>query len=176
MIGIYPDYIARLESGERRISDLWADAISRALGVPPEAVTDPKADVKAIAESAVRPPDRAPVLCPIAARFAIMALVAKLGGLRRAELLDEDNIADAVQNLVTYVDDRAPDIDGAAKDKVRANRLLRGLQISALAILQYHEAELPPNFQEDMETALQGAVSLLEAFSQVDETVHVPGI
>lgn len=176
LIGIYPDYIARLESGNRPLSDVWIDAIAKALGVPPEAVTDPGADIKSIAANAIRPPERPPVLCPIAARYAILSLVAKLGGLSRAEMLDEDGIADAVQNLVAYVDDQTPNLPGDQKDEIRANRLLRGLQISALTILQYHEAELPPSSQDDMEIALQGAVSLLEAFSKIDETAHVPGI
>lgn len=176
LIGIYPDYIARLESGARPLSDIWIDAVAKALGVPPEAVTDPDVDIKAVAANARRPPEHPPVLCPIGARYAILALVAKLGGLRRAESLDEDDIADAVQNLVAYVDDQTPDLPGEKKDEIKANRLLRGLQISALTILQYHEAEPPPNFQEEMETALQGAMSLLEAFSRIDETAHVPGI
>lgn len=176
LIGIYPDYIPRLENGDRTLSPLWIDAITKALGVPEDVITDPAADIDAVARRLGRPKGRQPVLCPIAARYAILALVAKLGGLKRAEDLDEDRLADAVQNLVAYVDDSTPNLPGENRADVRPNRLLKGLQIVALTILQYHEAELQPDFHQALETAAQGAASLLEAFSSVDETVRLPGI
>ncbi|WDI32970.1 helix-turn-helix transcriptional regulator [Hyphococcus flavus] len=176
LIGIYPEYISRLESQDRPIGELWAEAITKALGVPAYALTDSEVDIAAIAARAKPRVERPPVLCPIAARYAIMALVAKMGGLWRAEAIEEDDIADAVQNLVAYVDDETPNLPGEKAGEVRASRLLRGLQISALTILQYHEADLTPDFQNQLEIAVLGAVQLLEAFSSVDETVQLPGI
>ncbi len=176
LIGIYPDYVARLESGERALSEIWIDTVTKALGVPPEMVTDPSVKIDAAALRARRPDGPPPVLCPIAARYGVLALVAKMGGLRRAEALDEDRIADAVQNLVAYVDNRSPNLPGDQSADLRANRLLKGLQITALTILQSYEAELHPNFHRELEIAARGVASLLEAFSAVDENAQLPGI
>ncbi|WP_425410689.1 helix-turn-helix domain-containing protein [Hyphococcus sp.] len=176
LIGVYPDYVSRLESGERPLTDLWIDAIAKALDVPRAMITDPDAKIDAKACHAHRPTITAPVLCPIAARYGVLALVAKMGGLRRAEALDEDKLADAVQNLVAYVDDRTPGLPGEHKEDVRANRLLKGLQITALTILQSCEADLPEDFHRQLEIAARGAHALLEAFSNVDETAQLPGI
>ena len=72
-------------------------------------------------------------------------------------------IADAVQSLVSYV----------GREPVRggANRLSQGLQITALTILQSCFDDPPPNFQERLKAALPGALSLIEAFSLIDEPV-----
>lgn len=175
LIGIYPDYILRLESGERELNDIWISAVAKALGVPRAAIADPHAEIALIAASVPRPQPRPPVLCPIGARYAILSLVAKWGGLAVANALTEDEIADAVQSFIAYVDDRSPDLAGGSSAEQRASRLSQGLQITALTILQSRVDDLPPDFEETMATALPAAVSLLEAFSRVDETTWLPG-
>ena len=158
-LGIYPEYIVRLESGVRPLSDLWTDAVARALGIPREMVTDPGA---AAGFRGGKLPDAvAPVLCPLGARYAILALIAKLAGLKTATSLDEDDLADAVQSLVSYVGRDAAN-EGAA------NRLSQGLQITVLTILQSRSPDLPEEFQENLGAALPGALKLLEVFSDVD--------
>lgn len=159
-VGIYPEYVARLESGERPLSDLWVEAVARALGVPREAVTAANED---IFKGAHLTPDKlpklgAPLLCPIGARYAILALIAKTAELKIANTLYEDELADAVQSLVSYVG-REPDSRGAA------SRLSQGLQITVLTILQSRSPDLPEGFQESFARALPGALALLDAFS-----------
>jgi len=175
LIGIYPDYVPRLESGERPLNDIWISAIAKALGVPRAAIADPHAEIALIAASVPRPALRRPAVCPIGARFAILSLVAKWGGLRIVNALSEDEIADAVQSFISYVDDRAPDMPGGPSGETRINRLSQGLQITALTILQSRADDLPPDFEETLATALPAAVQLLEAYSQVDETTWLPG-
>lgn len=155
-IGIYPEYVARLESGERPLSDLWIDAVVRALGVPREMVTAQGAAI--VSQGAKLPETVAPILCPVGARYAILALIAKLASLKIANSLYEDDLADAVQSLVSYVG-RKPANDGVA------NRLSQGLQITVLTILQSRAPDLPEDFQENLEAALPGALKLLEVFS-----------
>ncbi|PQA88030.1 hypothetical protein CW354_06770 [Marinicaulis flavus] len=160
-IGIYPEYLARLESGDRPLNDLWIDAVARALGAPREAVTeaDALAAFKNKMSSPPKPPDAAePVLNPLGARYAILALIAKLAGFKTAESLDEDELADAVQSLVSYVG------RGTAGESA-ANRLSQGLQITVLTILQSRSPDLPEGFQEDLDRVLPGALALLQGFS-----------
>lgn len=157
-VGIYPEYVARLESGERPLSDLWIDAVARALGVPRAAVTAANED---IFKGAHLTPDKLPaleppILCPIGARYAILALIAKTASLKTANTLYEDELADAVQSLVTYV---------GREPRGAANRLSQGLQITVLTILQSRSPDLPEGFQENFARALPGALALLDAFS-----------
>jgi len=160
-IGIYPEYIARLESGDRTLSELWIDAVARALGVPREAVT---AANEALFRGAHMSPEKLPkleppVLCPVGARFAVLSLIAKSAGLKSANGLSEDDLADAVLSLVTYV--------GRERDLGTANRLSQGLQITALTILQSCLPDPPEDFQEMFARALPGALGLLEAYSGI---------
>lgn len=168
-IGIYPEYIARLESGARPLSAIWIDAVARALCVPREIVTDRTVDFDAIAASAPVLPERSYGLCPVGARYAIKALAAKVGGVKLAAELSEDELADAVQSLVSYVeDDDEALFESERAVSARANRLSKGLQITALTILQSRAPDLQTHALSTFETVLPGAVSLLETFSQVD--------
>ncbi len=166
LIGIYPDYIRRLESGDRPLTELWIDAVARTLHVGAEAVTQPGAPIDADALKAPRSP---PALCPLAARYAILSLIARLGGLRIAESLDEDEIADAVQSLVSFVEEDRLERGGG----MDASRLSKGLQITVLTILQSRAPALPAGFEEMLERLAPGAVSLLEAYSAVVAPVRV---
>ena len=163
-MGTYPQQVYRLESTPRTPSIEWVEAVSEALGVPPEAVTNPAADIPAIVRAAtVRPAPRKRT-CPIGARFAIQAMVARLGGLKLALSLTEDDLATAVRNLVAFVD-----IEDDEDDERRANRLSQSLQIVVLAILQAHGASLDPRFVQAVALADQGASSLIQAFSAMTE-------
>jgi transcriptional regulator with XRE-family HTH domain len=156
--------IARLEAEGRELSEEWVEAVARALGVPKSAVVDPAADIRAIVMRAGRASGRPVKTCPIGARFAIQAMVAKLGGLKMALGLDEDALATAVQNLISYVE--AEDADGT--EEARLNRLSLSLRIIVLTILQSRALAPDPQFPDAMERALAGATSLLEAYSGAD--------
>lgn len=166
LIGIYPDYVSRLESGERALSEVWIDAVSEGLGVPRSAVAAPSIDAAALAASLPRPLPRKLIVCPIAARNAILSLAEKLGGPSMLRQIGADSLADAVRTLIAYVEEGASGEDPGES----ANRLSQGLQITVLTILQSCSDDPPPGFQRAMETILPGAVRLIEAFSQVDET------
>ncbi|MEO1135629.1 MAG: hypothetical protein AAFW68_03325 [Pseudomonadota bacterium] len=173
MVGIYPDYIRRLESGDRPLTELWVDAVARALNVPATMVTDPAADIDALARKLPRPKRNYAPLCPVGARYAIVSLVAKLGGLKTAQNLDEDDLADAVQSLMAFIG--ASDDVGEANDGVDEksaaidlNRLSKCLQITVLIILQSRSPDLPADFEQRLERLVPGALSLLEVFSDVD--------
>ncbi len=170
LIGIYQDYLPRLESGERALTDIWVTAVSEALGVPRVAVTEPELDLAALAATLPRPKPRRLVVCPIAARHAILALVAKLGGASTVLNIGEDNLADAVRTLIAYVDDSKTRKASDAPSNESASRLSQGLQITVLTILQSCSDDPPPDFQRAMEKILPGAVRLIEAFSRVDES------
>jgi transcriptional regulator with XRE-family HTH domain len=171
LIGIYPDYMRRLESGDRPLTDLWIDAIARSLGVPADAVTNPATDFAGLAKNTPRPQREPTALCPIAARYAISSLVAKLGGLKTAQRLDEDELADAVQSLVSFIEEGRERGDGSAG--LNSNRLLKGLQITALTILQSRASDLPADLEQTLERLAPGAVSLLEAYSAVAAPVRL---
>lgn len=153
--------IARLEAEGRELSEEWVEAVARALGVPKSAVVDPAADIKAIVTRVGRVPAKPVRTCPIAARFAIQAMVAKLGGLKMALSLDEEALATAVQNLISYVENEEA---GETPEK-RLNRQSLSLRIIVLTILQSRAFAPDPRLPAAMEKALAGATSLLEAFS-----------
>ena len=170
LIGVYPEYLPRLEAGERPLTDAWIDAVSGALGIDPEAVLDPDADIPAIVSSVPRPEVSSAAICPLAARYAILAIAAKTCGLRIAERIVEDDLADAVCSLITFVDSS----QRGKLDERAVSRLSKGLQITALAILQSCFDDPPPDFQERLDAALPGAVSLIETFSRIDESARQP--
>ncbi len=153
--------IARLEAEGRELSEEWVEAIARALGVPKSAVIDPAADIKAIVMRAGPVAGKPVRTCPIAARFAIQAMVAKLGGLKMALSLDEDALATAAQNLISYVESGEED----ETPEARLSRQSLALRIIVLTILQSRAFAPDPRLPEAMEKALAGATSLLEAFS-----------
>lgn len=160
-MGTDAQQVARLEAEGRELSEEWVEAVARALGVPKSAVTDPATDIQAIVLRAGRVSGRRVKSCPIGARFAIQAMVAKFGGLKMALSLDEDALATAVQNLISYVEAG----EGDDTPEKRFNRLSLALRIIVLTILQSRAVVPDPRFPEAMETALAGATSLLEAFS-----------
>jgi len=189
LIGVYPEYLPRLESGERALTDAWIDAVSGALGIAPEAVLDPDADIQKIGSSAPRPDVEAATICPLSARYAILAIAAKTCGLKIAEKITEDDLAESVCSLIAFVQGGArqssleksnPEMSGLEKpapgvlDEKAVSRLSKGLQITALAILQSCFDDPPPDFQERLDAALQGAVSMIVAFSQIDERARPP--
>lgn len=163
-MGTYPQQVYRLESSPLTPSVEWVEAVCEALGVPPEAVTDPRADIKAIVRAATMKPDARKRTCPIGARFAIQAMVARLAGLKLALSLSEDDLATAVRNLIAFVD-----IEDDDDDERRAIRLSQSLQIVVLAILQAHGATLDPRFVQAVAIADQGATSLIQAFSALTD-------
>ncbi|WP_375204943.1 helix-turn-helix transcriptional regulator [Hyphococcus sp.] len=169
LIGTYPEYLPRLESGERALSDPWIDAVSSALGIAPEDVLDPDANIEKIVAAVQRPDIKRAMVCPIGARYAILALAAKTCGLRPAQHIAEDDVADAVCSLIAYVNGGGPSADEIDGETI--NRLSKGLQITALTILQSCFDDPPPNFQERLQAALPGALSLIEAFSRIEEPV-----
>jgi len=164
-MGTYPQQVRRLEDAGRKLSDEWIEAVAEAFGVPKAAVTDPSADIPAIV-AAAHPAAPHFRTCPIAARFAIQAMAARLGGMKLALELSEDDLATAVRNLVAYVD-AAPEEE---PDEARAIRLSQALQIVVLAILQSHGVWLDPHQLQAISFADRGASSLIRWFSEIDET------
>lgn len=165
-LGIEVDLLKQLERSETPLADEWIDALALAFGVPASAVSDPATDVEAIAAAASTTPAPENPICRIGARFAIQAMVAKLGGLNIALNLSEDALAKAVQNLLSYAEENKGDSDDAEK---RFNRLSQSLQITVLTILQSRGVEPDPQFAQSMATARHGALSLLQSFSHIDQ-------
>jgi len=154
--------IERIEKENFVLGEEWVAAVSAALGVPPEAVTDPLVNVDAVREAAQATASPVRRLCPIGARFAILALVAKFGGLKFAKRLDEDDLARAVQNVERFVSETEEDAV-----ELRLNRLTLALRITVLAILQSRDAARRIPLQGDLDDALQGASMLLDRFSRI---------
>lgn len=165
-MGTYPQQIYRLEASSSTPSIEWIEAVAEALGVPQSVVVDPNADINAIAKAARLKVQTARRTCPIGARFAVQAMVARLGGLKIALSLSEDDLAAAVRNLVAYVDID----DENDNEEKRANRLSQSLQIVVLAILQSHGISLDSKFVQAVAKADQGASSLIRAFSEIGES------
>ncbi len=170
-LGVEPDLLKRLEGLNDALPEEWAEAVSRALGVPLSAVTDPEADIDAVVVKARPAPERKFHICRIAARFAIQAMVAKLGGLKTGLELDEDSLETAVQNLINYAEDTEND-----DPDERFNRLSQSLQIAVLTILQSRGVDPEPDLRQSMEIAQEGALSLLQAFSRIDEIRREQGM
>ena len=155
--------VERLESGAQALTEEWVEAVARALGVSQAVVTDPEADIPRIVAGKGELPARKPRTCPIGARYAILAMIAKFGGLKMAQSLDEDEIARAVQNLVNYVEDG----DEKLTDKQLLTRLSLSLQIICAAALHARGVVPDPGFSKSMETAQTGATSLVRSFSEI---------
>ena len=121
-------------------------------------------DIVVVAVSAALVPETITAAGAIGARFAIQAMVAKLGGLKMALSLDEDSLATAVQNLIAYVE--TGEVDETPEESL--NRLSLALRIIVLTILQSRGIAPDPQFPEEMERALAGATSLLRSFSRAE--------
>ncbi|GJL93455.1 helix-turn-helix domain-containing protein [Hyphococcus sp.] len=174
LIGIYPEYVRRLESGDRPLTELWIDAVAHALDIPAEAVTNTNVNIAELTkQSRHQPPPPQSVLCPVAARYVILSLVARLGGLKTANSLDEDELADAVRSLVSFVEEGLAERVNDEGVKVASNRLSKGLQLTVLTILQSRAPDLPADLELMLEHLAPGAVSLLEAYSAVAAPARV---
>lgn len=163
-LGIQPARLKRLEEGKSPPPGEWTEAIAHAMGVPAHAITSPDADIAAAA-AAAKPQQDDQTVCRIAVRYAILAMAAKLGGLDAAHAIREDDLEIAVQNLALYTE--TGQSRGRSAEK-RLNRLSRSLQIAVLTILQSRGADPGPDLRQEMTLALDGSLSMLDAFSQID--------
>ncbi|MEM8935741.1 MAG: helix-turn-helix transcriptional regulator [Pseudomonadota bacterium] len=170
-LGVSLEQYRRLEGQSEPLAEIWIDAVAKALGVPTRAITDPAADITTLAAAKTGQLPQRERICPIGARFAIQALVAKLGGLDLAVSLLEEDLSAAVANLIAYTEDVGEDGD----DEERLNRLSQALQITALTILQSHGVDPGPDLPRTMRIAHVGALSLLRSFSEVDLQLHDRG-
>lgn len=161
-IGTDAAQVERLENPERELDEEWIDAVMRGLGVPRSAVIDPKADVRAIAVEARAPKGSAASVCPIGARYAVLAMAAKLGGPKLALSLKEDALMTAVQNVIGYVDR-----GDQPSEQERLTRLAQALQITVLTILQSRGVEPEPQLLQSIDKSLHGATQLVHSFSSM---------
>ncbi len=157
-IGIYADYIADLEISDRKLSSVWGEAIANGFGVSSEALSDPVFDGVTDAEAPL-PPQRQ-FACPIAVRFALQTLIAYIAGVNRTFELSEDQYADAVVGLNAFLAESA---DDPVDDEEQFNRLLKGLQITALTVVQSCEIVPESGFEKKMAAVLPPLARLIEA-------------
>ena len=170
-LGVDADRFQQLEEcSAAALSNDWIEALAHAFGVPAQAITDPAADIHMIAAFAKTPRVDPHAFCPIATRYAVLAMVAKLGGLKIARALSEDRLEAAVQNIILYTE--ADRTDNSAEE--RLNRLSQSLQITALTILQSHGVDPESDFPHAIEIARDGALALLQAFSRIDRMRRAP--
>jgi transcriptional regulator with XRE-family HTH domain len=164
-LGIKVDLLRQLENSDTPLTNEWEEALALAFGVPASAISDPAANISAIVSTAgvIQTPEHP--ICRIGARFAIQAMVAKLGGLNIALDLNEEELANAVQNLLAYAEE---DKGGKDDPEQRLNRLSQSLQIVVLTILQSREVDPDRQFPQSMAIARDGALSLLRIYSQID--------
>ncbi len=160
-IGIYTDYIADLEVSNRKLPAVWSEAVARGFGLSPEQFADPAFKGVAAAAAALPPPP--PFACPVAVRFALQALIAYIVGVNRTLELSEDQYADAVVGLNVFVAESA---DDPGDDEAQFNRLLKGLQITALTVVQSCEIVPQSGFEERMAAMLPPLARLIEACSR----------
>lgn len=162
-IGIYADYIADLEISGRKLSSVWGEAVAHGLGILPETLEDPVFDgVKAPDEPL---PSLRRFACPIATRFALQTLIAYIAGVNRTLEISEDQYADAVVGLNVFLADSADDLGDSEE---WFNRLLKGLQITALTIAQSCEIDPERGFEKKMDAALPPLARLIDAFSHLN--------
>lgn len=160
-IGADASDVERIEADGFILGAEWIDAIAGALGVPGSAVTDPAADIEGLRAASASEPAPVQRICPIGARYAILALVAKLGGGKLANRLDEDDVARAVRNLIAFTD------EGAADGPPSVSRQTLALRITVLAILQAQGFSPQPRFEADLEEALPAAAQMMSRFSRI---------
>lgn len=171
-LGIDTELLSRLEKIEDGLPAEWAEAVSRVLGVPIAIVTSPDADIEQAVIGAKLAPERKTATCRIAARFAIQAMVAKLGGMKIALDLNEDALETAVQNLINYSEEETD----ADRPEQRLNRLSQSLQIAVLTILQSRGVDPGPDLRHSMELAQHGALALLQSFAEIDQLRREKGM
>lgn len=163
-IGVTTKRLQELEQSDCILPEEWHEALAHALGVPVSAITDPGTDIEQTAREAKQTETPQHRICRIAARYALVSMVAKLGGLDVALDLDETDLELALQNMILY----AEESENPESEQDRLNRLSQSLQITALAILQSRGVEPEADLLHEMEIARDGALSLIEAFSRAD--------
>lgn len=163
-LGVTTKRVQELEQSGSVLPEGWPEALAHALGVPTPAITDPDTDIEQTVRLAKNTQAGKHRICRIAARFALLSMVAKLGGLNIALELSEADLEIALQSLILYTED----FENQESEKERLNRLSQSLQITALAILQSHGVESEVDLLHEMEIARDGALSLIEAFSRAD--------
>jgi len=161
-LGIKVDVLRQLENSDAPLANEWNEAVALAFRVPTPTISDPDADIGAVvaAASSFHVPEYP--ICRVGARFAIQAMVAKLGGLNIALDLSED----AVQNLLAYAEEEK---GAEVEPELRLNRLSQSLQIVALTILQSRGVDPDREFPQTMVIARDGALSLLRIYSQLEQ-------
>lgn len=166
-LGVTTQRLRALEQPDKPLPEGWPEAIAHALGVPLATVTHPNPDLRKTTglDSISQAADRR--MCRIAARFAILAMAAKLGGLSVASELSEPDLDLALQNLILYTENPLNAAEtGEETEKDELNRLSQSLQITVLAILQSRGVEPETDLLREMEIARDGALSLIETFSK----------
>ncbi len=153
--------IERIESPGFPLADEWVRSVSRALGVDAAVVTAPAVDATAAKDSSKGLAGQ-PDTCPIAARYAIIAILAKFGGSKFLGKTTPDDISRLVQNFFDFVES-----DTAANDESKINRRKLALQITVLAFLQSRDFAPGPSFETDLEEAISGALALMARFSKI---------
>lgn len=156
--------VERIEAPDFVLTGEWIAAVAHALGVPAAAVTAPDIDANALRRAATAAAPSAAAFCPVGARYALLAIVAKFGGVKFAGGIDEDDLARAVQNMVAFIEDdpQIPGNDGLS-------RLTLALRIAVLAILQSRGFVPGPGFEAHLEEALQAATRLISGFAAIDD-------
>ncbi len=181
-LGVTTRRLRMLEQSDAPLTEEWAEAFAHALGVSVEAVVDPSTDIKKAAAAARERQTGERRLCRVAARYAIQAMVAKIGGLNVASSLAEEDLELALQNLLLYTENSShptasghpaasgrPTAPGAADGTDEISRLSQSLQITVLAVLQSHGVDPERDLLRELEIARDGALSLIEAFSRADQ-------
>ncbi|NOX95282.1 MAG: helix-turn-helix transcriptional regulator [Alphaproteobacteria bacterium] len=165
-LGIKVDVLRQLENSDLPLANEWNEAVALAFRVPTPTISDPDADIGAVvaAASSFHVPEYP--ICRVGARFAIQAMVAKLGGLNIALDLSEESLANAVQNLLAYAEEEK---SAEVEPELRLNRLSQSLQIVALTILQSRGVDPDREFPQTMVIARDGALSLLRIYSQLEQ-------
>lgn len=166
LIGADASDVERIEADDFALGEEWIAAVAGALGVPASAVTDPEIDLDALRKCAPDVKACRHDLCPTGARFAILAIVAKFGGLKLAKRLDEDDLARAVQNFISFVE-----ADSSQNEEELFTRQKLALRIAVLAILQSRAVAPGPHFEEDLEEALTGGAAMIRSFSRIGPEV-----
>lgn len=156
-----PSDVERIEAQTRPLAEEWIRSVSRALGILPEFITAPDIStsaVRAMSTGFAEPPNA----CPIAARYAISAILAKFGGAEFAARIDPDDLARLIQNFYDFVEN-----DRSGNEKSELNRRRLALQITVLTFLQSRDFEPGQTFQTDLAEATAGALALMDRFSMI---------
>lgn len=157
--------IYRIESPTYELDDQWIGAAARAFCVDAAAITDEEIDLEAIVSASFMiEPAAAAAFCPVAVRYGLLTLTAKVAGMRIARSLDDDELARAAQQMAVFVDSEKL----AANDNdERFNRLKLSLQIAVVAILQARGVRVEPHFQQVLDEGVPAVAQLIERFSQI---------